>query len=167
MSSSLFSFIVFCTVLWCMSRFLKFYRNLGATSKFHVPEGRYEAISILMIRDMELPMSATVIWCFLLGGCELIHIFVRRENCSNYVENIRHHLTKFSCSENTGHHHKNLVSLKILGFTIQNSATPKIFRHHHTRCSCPENIRHHHSKFYQAPLICALLVCVHFKCGVV
>jgi len=66
-------------------------------------------------------MSITVIWRFLLGACELIHIFVLRENCSNYVENIRHHITKFSSSENIGHNHKNLVSLKILGTTIQNS----------------------------------------------
>jgi hypothetical protein len=103
---------------------------------------------------MELPMSVTVIWCFLLSACETLHIFVLRENCSNYVENIRHHHTKFSCPENIGHHHKNLVSLKILGTSIQNSvalmtsgitiqnlATPKIFRRQHTRCSCPENIR--------------------------
>jgi hypothetical protein len=122
---------------------------------------------------MELSMSVNVIWCFLLGGCKLIHIFVLRETCSNYVENIRHHHTKFSCSENIGHHHKNLVVLKILGttiqssvslitldITIQNLAIPKIFRHHHTRCSCPENIRCHHSKFcYQAPLICTVDVC--------
>jgi len=121
-------------------------------------------------------MSVTVVWCFLLGACELIHIFVLRENCSNYVENIRHHLTKFSCPENIGHHHKNLFSPKILGtniqnsvalttlgITIQNLATPKIFEYFHTRCSCPENIRHHHSKFcYQAPLdLCTVAVCTY------
>jgi len=122
-------------------------------------------------RDLKLPMSVTVIWCSLLGTCELIHIFVLSENSSNYVENIRHHLTKFSCSENIGHHHKNLVSLTILGTTIQNSvvlttlgitiqnlATPKLFEHHHTRCSWPENIRHHRHMAVKSHLL--LILCV-------
>jgi hypothetical protein len=42
-------------------------------------------------------MTLTVIWCFLLCACELIHIFVCGEKiCNNYAENICHYCTKFS-----------------------------------------------------------------------
>lgn len=33
-------FVIFCTVLWWLSGFLKLYGNVGDTSKFCVPEGR-------------------------------------------------------------------------------------------------------------------------------
>ena len=38
-----------------------------------------------------------VIWCFLLGACELIHISVCKEtNFSDFAENILCHCIKFS-----------------------------------------------------------------------
>ena len=41
-------------------------------------------------------MNLTVIWRFLLGACEIIHIFIRGGgNYHNYAENIRRHRTKF------------------------------------------------------------------------
>jgi hypothetical protein len=45
---------------------------------------------------MQWPVTLTVIWRFLLGACELTHIFACKERkCSNYAENIRRHRKKF------------------------------------------------------------------------
>jgi hypothetical protein len=47
--------------------------------------------------EPERPVTFSVMWCFLLGACELIHLFVCGEtNCSNYAEIIRCCRTKFS-----------------------------------------------------------------------
>jgi hypothetical protein len=42
-------------------------------------------------------VNLTVFWRFLLGTCETIHFSERQEQrCSNYVDNIRQHLTRSS-----------------------------------------------------------------------
>jgi hypothetical protein len=41
-------------------------------------------------------MNLTVIWNFLVGACELIHIFLCKGRiCNKYAKNIRCHHTKF------------------------------------------------------------------------
>ena len=43
-------------------------------------------------------MNLTVIWRFLFGAFELIHISVCKEkNCNNDAENVTNHCTKFGC----------------------------------------------------------------------
>ena len=43
-------------------------------------------------------MNLTVIWRFLLGACELIHIFVcEGQNCNNYSGNTKLHHKQLSC----------------------------------------------------------------------
>ena len=47
---------------------------------------------------LEWRVNLSVIWRFLSGACELIHISVCKEkNCSNDAENVRNHCTKFGC----------------------------------------------------------------------
>lgn len=71
--------------------------NLEATSKFQVPERWHEANSTIRGHNIRnWPANLTVISRFLLGACELIHIFIRKEKkCNNYTENIKYNCTKF------------------------------------------------------------------------
>ena len=51
------------------------------------------------LKILKCPVNLTFIWRFLLGACELMHIFACKGwegNYSNYVENIWFHRTKFS-----------------------------------------------------------------------
>jgi hypothetical protein len=45
--------------------------------------------------SVSLPVSLTVIWCFMLGACELMQILLlvkkEKKHCSDFNENIRHH----------------------------------------------------------------------------
>jgi len=46
---------------------------------------------------VKLSVNFVVICCFLLGACELIHVFVRKErNCNGRAKKIRRNRTKLS-----------------------------------------------------------------------
>jgi hypothetical protein len=62
------------------------------------------------------PVNLAVIWHFLIGACELIHIlYVREEeNCSNCAENIGYHHTKVCHLDNQTPQIFVLMSLRLL-----------------------------------------------------
>jgi hypothetical protein len=56
-----------------------FFKNLEATSKFQVPEDWHVEVSYWRPTILGWPVDFTVIWCFLLSVCELIHISICKE----------------------------------------------------------------------------------------
>ena len=71
-------------------------KNLGVTSKFQMPEDWY-VVSYWRPTILVWHVGFTVIWCFLLSVCAVIHIFICKEkNCNYCGENMRCHCTKFS-----------------------------------------------------------------------
>ena len=73
----------------------KFSKIPQTTSKFMALKWWYETCSILRTCNSGLT-CVTVIWCFLLGACELIPVTVPKKKFNSYAENIRRHCTKFS-----------------------------------------------------------------------
>jgi hypothetical protein len=52
---------------------------------------------------MEWPVNVTGTWLFLLGACELIYVYVRKEiNCNDYADSIKHYRTKFNTAAESG-----------------------------------------------------------------
>jgi hypothetical protein len=46
---------------------------------------------------LDFPVNLTIIWCFMLSVCEMMHfLYVRGKNSNTYTENIRFHHTKCS-----------------------------------------------------------------------
>ena len=79
----------------------KFSKNPGVTSKFSCHKSDTKQVPHWGLTVLESPVNLTVIGCFLLGACELIHIFVCEEkDWNNGTVNMRHNHTKFSCLGN-------------------------------------------------------------------
>jgi hypothetical protein len=74
-----------------------------ATCNFYLCQKWHAASSILLTNNSGVTCELhcyTVIWYFLHGALEVILNFeFKGKNSNNYTENIRHHSTKFICTE--------------------------------------------------------------------
>jgi hypothetical protein len=78
------------------SRVHKFFKSLEATSRFWAQKDTWRNFPYWGPTFLEW-LADLIFMDFVLGECELIHMFVHEEkNCSNYAENIRHHSGKLS-----------------------------------------------------------------------
>jgi hypothetical protein len=72
------------------------FKKLGATSEFLVPGGRHQGNSY-WAPILSLSLNLNTVWHFLLIYCQMIYVlYVRKQTCDNYAENIRHDHTKLA-----------------------------------------------------------------------
>lgn len=74
-----------------------FSKNLESPATPRCQKGDRKQVAYLGPWILKWPVNLTVIWCFLPGACELMHIFVFKErNFINNVASVSCHQPKFS-----------------------------------------------------------------------